>query len=69
MDRETAEHLLKKCHLASIELNAILLDKSPSLSDADFVELRGSVAHVLAYMFDYLIEPAITQYPDLNPYK
>lgn len=69
MDRETAEHLLKQCHLASIELNKILLDRSPKLTEDDFLTLRGNVGQAMAYMFDYLIEPAITQYPDLNPYK
>ncbi len=69
MDKATAQKILKNCAAACDPLNDILLDRSPDLSDADFVELRGSVAHVLAYMFDYLIEPAITQYRDLNPYK
>lgn len=66
MDRATAIKVLDSCSLAFEPLNNILLDRSPDLSDEDFATLRHSVADVLAYLFDLLIEPTIAEHPDLN---
>ena len=68
MDRSTALKVLDNCTLAFEPLNDILLERSPDLTDAEFDALRHNVADVLAYVFDLLIGPAITEYPDLNPY-
>ena len=68
MDRLTAIKVLRNCSSVFEPLNDILLDRSSELAEEDFSKLRHGVADILAYIFDLLIEPAIAEYPDLNPY-
>ncbi len=68
MDRETAIQVLKTCNLASVHLNDLLRERISQVSKDEFDDLRRRVGETLAYMHDFLIEPAIDQYPDINPY-
>ena len=38
------------------------------MGEKDLDDLKRRVGEVMAYMCDYLIEPAAEAYPDLNPY-
>ncbi len=68
MDLDTAGRISNACQSAGASLASIVQRPSPNLPEAEITDLEGRGCKVLAYICDYLIQPASEASPDLNPY-
>lgn len=67
MDRHVAEKIIDKLNGCIDDLNVLLVDMEPCLSDDEYRVLKRGVAKIMNTSDSDIAAMVVSQYPDLNP--
>lgn len=67
MDRAVAEKIIGKLSGCIDDLNVLLVDMKPFLSDDEYRILKRGIARIMNTSDSDIVAMVVSQYPDLNP--